>query len=170
MKGHSSLQFSLSQWVAMFLFPETERAELFLSQLTEASCYLLETRSSQLNFSVILLLLFFLLLLLTAASPHWKVKAAAKYVEVPVSLLICLLFYYSPCPSQSVSIFLFPSAFKQSKPRMETKAAWKCKAAALCIQSCFFLRLSSHRVKHVWTIKRVFIPYATLEPKISQQA
>lgn len=120
----------------MVLFPETESAELFLSQLTEASCYLLETRSSQLNLSVILLFLLLLLLLLPTPTPR-KVKAAAKYVEVPVSLLICLLFYYSPCPSQSVSIFLFSSAFKQSKQLVENKAAWKCKAATLSIRTCF---------------------------------
>lgn len=106
-------------------------AELLLSPLTEATCYLLETRSSQLNFSVILLLL---LLLLPAspppASPHQKVKAAAKYVEVPVSPSICLLFYYSPCR--------FP--YLCFHPHSESRSdGWKCKEAALCIQSCAFV-------------------------------
>lgn len=129
MKGHSSLQYSLSQWVAMFLFTETESAGLFLSPLTEATCYLLETRSSQLNFSVILLLPLRPLLL-----PPWKVKAAAKYVEVPVSLTMCLLFYSSPRLPQSASLFVFPSTFRMWKQRVENEAVWKCKEVTLCIQ------------------------------------
>lgn len=43
----------------------------------------------------------------SSSSPRCKVKAAAKYVEVPVSVLICLLFYYPPRLSQSFPYFCF---------------------------------------------------------------
>ncbi|XP_042266675.1 calcium-dependent secretion activator 2 isoform X3 [Thunnus maccoyii] len=51
----------------------------------------------------------------------FTVKAAAKYVEVPVSLSICLLLYYSPCLSQLVSIFVFPSVFRESEQNIKRR-------------------------------------------------
>lgn len=99
MKGLSSLQSSPSQWVAMFLFLDTQSCFFHRSQRKPVICWKLNLRSwTSVSF-------FFSP---PAATPApRKVKAAAKYVEVPVSLSICLLLYYSPCLSQSVSIFVF---------------------------------------------------------------
>lgn len=125
----SILSFTVSNHV--FVPQKKESAELFLSLFTEATCYLLETKSSQLNFSIILLLLPFRT---TPSASPWKVKAAAKYVEVPVSLSICC-FCFSPCLSHSFASIRIQAVKALGK---------KCKVAALCIEPLsvpFFVRV-----------------------------
>lgn len=157
----------------MFLSQETDSTELFLSPLTQATCCLLETRSSHLIFSVILLL--YLLLLLALPPPLSPLKgenrcqicgSPCESVDLPAVLLFTLSVTAGVHICVSIRIQTVEASAGNAKRLL---FAFSLTHVLVGFFLCVFL--SSYRVKRVKD-KEVFffIPSAAHEPKITQQA
>lgn len=170
MKGLSSLQSSPSQWVAMFLFLDTQSCFFHRSQRKPVICWKLNLRSwTSVSF-------FFSPPRRHSCPPKGESScqicgSPCESVDLPAALLFTL--------SVTVGLHIcVSSAFRQSRRRVEHEAARKCKAdslhwaAVMCLLGfCHqFVSLSLRGVKHVWKIKRIFLPSAAPKLKITHRA